>query len=115
MTGRDRIALIVVLSLGLTAAFWMLMLNPKRKEAAKLGQAVAGQQERLDTARAEVRASQAAQGNFAADYAAVAQLGKAVPTDDDMPSLVYQLESAASRTGVDFRTIKLKEIGRAHV
>ena len=109
MTGRDRKVIGAVLTVGVLGLFWMLALNPKRKEAGKLGQDVAAQRERLDAARAEVTASRAAQQRFATDYATVARLGKAVPEDDDVPSLVYQLDSAAGATGVDFRKFTLKQ------
>ena len=72
MTGRDRILIGVVLTLGVVGVMWMVVLNPKRKEAAKLGHAVAAQRERLDTARAEVTASRTAQQRFASDYTTVA-------------------------------------------
>lgn len=107
MTGRDRIAVLVVVSVVSLAAFWFLALAPKRKEAAALGAQVTEQQQRLAAARSNLAASQAARSAYAANYSAVAQLGKAVPADDDIPSLVYQLDSTANGTGVSFRAIKL--------
>jgi hypothetical protein len=98
-----------VLALGVVGLLWMFALGPKRREAAKLGDAVAAQRQRLDTARAQVTASRAAQQRFGSDYATVVRLGKAVPDDDDVPSLVYQLDSAAGATGVDFRKLSLAQ------
>jgi hypothetical protein len=54
-----------------------------------------------------VEAGQQARATYSASYATVARLGKAVPTDDDIPSLVYQLDATAEATGVDFRSVKL--------
>ena len=107
MTGRDRIALLVVVSVVSVVAFWFLALAPKRKEAAALGAQVTEQQQRLTTARSDLAASEAARSSYAVNYAAVAQLGKAVPADDDIPSLVYQLDSTAKGSGVNFQVIKL--------
>ena len=107
MTSRDRIVLVVVLAVGALGGFWMLALKPKRQEAAKLGKDLSTAQQRLDQARSDLQAGQAAKASYSANYSAVARLGKAVPSDDDVPSLVYQLDSTADATGVDFRSVKL--------
>jgi hypothetical protein len=107
VTKRDRIVIGVVAAVVALAGFWMLALKPKRDQAATLGKQLDAAHQRLDTARGELQAGNAARTGYAANYAAVAQLGKAVPSDDDVPSLVYQLDSTAKSSGVDFRSIKL--------
>ncbi len=89
----------------------MLVLKPKRDEAAKLSSQVEAAQTRVDNARTAVATGQRARETYAANYATVARLGKAVPTDDDIPSLVFQLDSTAEATGVDFRSVKLESGG----
>lgn len=107
MTRRDRVALTVVAVAVALAAYWFLLFAPKREEAARLQGQVAQQRQRLQTAEANLAASQAARSSYAANYTAVARLGKAVPADDDVRSLVVQLDAAAQGTGVDFRTIEV--------
>jgi hypothetical protein len=107
VTQRDRIVLLVVAVAAALGAFYMLGLKPKRQEAAKLGKDVEQAQKRVETARADIAAGEAARARYAVNYTTVARLGKAVPTDDDVPSLVYQLDSTARDTGVDFRSVKL--------
>lgn len=107
MTRRDRIVIVVVLSVAVIGAFWMLALKPKRDQAAKLGKDLSAAHQRLDQAQRDVRDGEFARAGYAANYSAVARLGKAVPSDDDVPSLVYQLDSTAQSTGVDFRSVKL--------
>ena len=107
MTTRDRLVVSVVLGVVLLGAFFMLVLKPKRQEASQLAQQVETAQARVQTAQADVSAGRAARSSYATNYATVARLGKAVPTDDDIPSLVYQLDSTAESTGVDFRSVKL--------
>jgi hypothetical protein len=107
MTQRDRIVVMVVIGLVALGGFWMLALKPKRKEASDLGQQLEQAHQRVDTAHAEVTAGEAARARYARNYSTVARLGKAVPVDDDVPSLVYQLDSTAKETGVDFRRVKL--------
>jgi hypothetical protein len=48
-----------------------------------------------------------AQKAFAGQYAQLAKLGEAVPPDDDVPSLIYQVQSAAASSRVSFRGLQL--------
>jgi hypothetical protein len=113
VTSRDRIVVIVVLAAVALGGFWFGLLSPKRAEVAKLHTDVAAQQQRLDQARASMATAQAAKQRYASDYAAVANLGKAVPVDDNVPSLVYQLGTAADGAHIDFQSIKLTGSGTA--
>jgi Tfp pilus assembly protein PilO len=107
VTARDRIVLIVVGLAAAMAAFWFLAISPKRKDATDLGAQITQAQARLDTAQASASQAQAAKARYRTDYATVARLGKAVPVDDEMPSLVYQLEQTAKANHVRFNSIKL--------
>ncbi len=111
MTARDRTVLIVVGLVALLGAFWFLAISPKRKEASDVAAQVSTAQTRLDTAQASAASADAARKQYSSDYATVARLGKAVPVDDDMPSLVYQLSHTAKVNHVDFRAIKLTSTG----
>jgi Tfp pilus assembly protein PilO len=104
VTARDRTVLIVVGFLAVLGGFWFLAISPKRKDSADVEQQVAAAQSRLDTAQASASSAEAAKAKYSTDYATVARLGKAVPVDDDMPSLVYQLEQTAKANKVDFRS-----------
>jgi hypothetical protein len=113
MTTRDKILLGVVAAIVAVAGYWFLLLAPQRKQAADLGKQVAAQRKDLLKAQAAISASRGARASYASDYATVARLGKAVPVDDDVPSLVYQLQAASSSTSVDFSSIKLLAAGSA--
>ena len=110
MTRRDRTVLLVVLTIALIGAFWFLILAPTRKEASDLDKKVATEQQRLSAAQTKVAAAEDAKRGYAADYAAVARLGQAVPADDDVASLVYQIDKAAGRR-INFSSIKLATTG----
>lgn len=111
MTARDRTVLIVVGLVALLGGFWFVVIGPKRKEASDVAAQVAAAQTRLDVAQASASSADAARKQYSTDYATVARLGKAVPVDDDMPSLVYQLSHTAKVNHVDFRSIKLTSGG----
>jgi hypothetical protein len=111
VTTRDRIVITVVAAAALLAGYWFLILAPKRNEAQSLNSQVSSAKQRRDAAVADANASRAAKAQYAVNYATVARLGKAVPSGDDMPSLVYQLASTSRAAHVDFREIKLTTSG----
>ena len=113
MTTRDRLIIVVVLVAAALGGFWFVGLAPKRKAASDLqGQIVSAQQKLAD---AEQMAAQArkAKASYDDDYAAVASLGKAVPKSDALPSLLFQLQSAAHDARIDFTSLKLAPAGAA--
>jgi type II secretory pathway pseudopilin PulG len=111
VTGRDRIVVMVVAAVALLGAFFFLAVSPKRAELKAVDSKIATAQQRLDAARSSVATAQQAKRDYDTDYAAVARLGKAVPLDDNVPSLIYQLQSASQSSKVDFRSLKLESSG----
>jgi hypothetical protein len=102
---RNTLLLAAVAVVAVVGAYWMLALSPKRDEAAKLDKQITQKQSALASAEAEVAEYEKAQANYRGNYSMVARLGKAVPADDDVRSLLVQLNAAARHSGVDFRTI----------
>jgi len=113
VTTRDRFVVIVLVAAALLAGFWFMLLAPKRKEASDVRGKVIVQEQKLAKARGAVAAAQEAKARYNADYAAVAALGQAVPADDDVPSLIVQVDRAAERERVSFRSLALDSSGTA--
>jgi hypothetical protein len=107
VTMRDRILAGVAATVAVVGAFWFLALHPRLDHASKLSDQVSQATVRRDQAEADAAQAQAAKAAYSANYATVARLGKSVPVDDEVPSLVYQLDTAAKATGIDFRAVKL--------
>lgn len=105
MSARDRTVLAVICGVVAILAPWLLVIQPKRDEAAKLGTQITAEQSQLNSARSQLAAGAAARAAFASSYTTLVRLGEAVPTDDNTPSLIYQLQAAARRTGVDFESL----------
>ena len=105
MTGRDRMFLIVVSVLAVLAAAWLLVVAPEREKASKLGTQVAAAQAQLLTAEGQVASARGAQSQYAAAYASIVKLGKAVPASQEVPSLIYELSQATHQKNVDFTSI----------
>jgi hypothetical protein len=87
------------------AAYWFLLLTPKRDEAAKLDETLTQAQADRDAAVSQAGQATAARADFAQDYAALVRLGKAIPSSVDMPSLLVQLDRAAAGTDIRFQRI----------
>lgn len=107
MTARDRTVILVVVAVAAIVAGWFFMVSPKRSQASSLSSQISSEQSQLDTVSSQVAAGRAAQTAFAGQYAQLAKLGEAVPPDDDVPSLIYQVQSAAQVAGVTFTGLQL--------
>jgi Tfp pilus assembly protein PilO len=106
LSERDRKLLLFIVPAVLAAAYWFLLLSPVRSEGSKLGDDLAKQEQTRDQLKAKVAQLGQARNDFATDYASVVELGKAVPTSVDMPSLLVQLDKASHGTGIDFERIQ---------
>ena len=109
MKSLDRNVVIIVPLVALIAAFWLLVLSPKREEASKLDDEVAALEAEVAQAQQTVDLAEQAREGFPDDYQKVVTLGKAVPQDDDTASLITQLSAVSQSAGVDFRSLELSE------
>jgi Tfp pilus assembly protein PilO len=109
LTDRDRKILIALVPIVVIAAFWFLLLAPKREEATTAADALVEQEERRDSAQIAADAAKGAKQEFSVDYTQIVRLGKAVPAQVDMPSVIVQLDKAAEGTGIRFTRIATGE------
>jgi Tfp pilus assembly protein PilO len=109
ITQRDKKILMLLVPIGLIAAFWFLAFSPKRDEAASIQEQLSQAQTEQQAAESQAASVSGAKQNFAADYTTVIRLGKAVPSTVDMPSLLMQLDRAARGTGIDFDKVSTGE------
>jgi hypothetical protein len=105
MTLRDRMVIIAISVLVVLGACWVLVVSPERKQAAALGTQVGAASAQLATAEGQVDSARTAQAKYAAAYASVVSLGKAVPANPEVPALVYQIAQASNQKDVEFASI----------
>jgi Tfp pilus assembly protein PilO len=96
------IGVLVLVALG---AAWMLAVSPERKQASQLSAEVSAAQTQLSSAEGKVASARAAQSQYAAAYASVVNLGKAVPPTQEVPALIDQLAQATNEKSVNFASI----------
>jgi len=102
MSTRDRTILIVICIAVALVAPYLLVISPKRQQVTKLDHKIGAVQSQLQSVQSQLAAGNRARATFASSYTTLVRLGEAVPTDDNTPSLIYQLQAAAKATSVDF-------------
>jgi hypothetical protein len=107
VTRQNQILAGVMAAVVAAAGFFFFVLKPKNEQAATLKTEIAAAQQTLDEARTTLANYQRAKTGYKQAYESVIRLGKAVPADDDVRSLMVQIDSAAKGTNVDFRAISV--------
>lgn len=103
----DRLILVILPVVALLAAYWFLLLSPKRDEVAQLDTQITELEQSVADQEELAAFGQQARKTFPSSYRKIINLGKAVPGDSDTASFLVQLQSLALDTDVDFRTINL--------
>jgi Tfp pilus assembly protein PilO len=107
VTRRNSMLLALVAVAAVAGAYWFLLLAPKRELATSLASQITLKETELQTAQAEEAKNLRARASYRSNYATVARLGKAVTGDDDVRSLMVQIDGAAGSSHVDFRSISV--------
>src|SRR3954447_21292410 len=107
MRRNELTILLSLIVIGMIAAFWLVMLSPKRDQATSLKHDVDQLHSQLEQAQQAAAAGAQEQKSFPVDYRKLVVLGKAVPEDGDQASLLVQLQQLADRSGVRFQSIDL--------
>ncbi len=105
MTARDRLVLIGVIAIAFVGVVWLMFVSPERKKASQAAAAVAAAEAQLASAHSELVTARAARAKYAASYGTIVHLGKAVPTTQEVPSLMYELAQASKQKSVEFASI----------
>lgn len=113
MTANNRIILAVLAVAVAVAAYWFLLLAPKREEAAQLSEKIERLESSVANARTEVLFAQQAKQTFPRDYQQLVVLGKAVPAGDESAALLVEVNRVSEQAGVQFRNIALDSSGGA--
>jgi Tfp pilus assembly protein PilO len=84
---------------------YFLVVKPKQDASGGLDGQIADLQRQVDAAHAARQPGPDAAAQITIRAAEVFRLTKAMPDDDDMPGIMLELNSVASATGVEFRSI----------
>lgn len=113
MSDSNRLMIAGGVLVAVIAAFWLLLLSPKREESSTLSDKVSKLEGQVAQVRQQADTAAEAKEGFADDYEQLVLLGKAVPGDDDTASFLVQLDQIAASSGIEFRALELAESGAA--
>jgi hypothetical protein len=105
---NDRVILIVLPLLAIVAAFWFLLISPKRDEASQLQADIDSNTAALEAAEAQIATAEQAREAFPKNYGELVKLGRAIPEDDDQSTLVYDMAELGDGNQLDFRSFIVK-------
>lgn len=108
MKSSDRSIMFALLILAGVAAFWFLLIAPKRERASELSTQIESLNGAVQQAEATLSSATLARDNYDSGYRRLVVLGKAVPADSDTPSLIIELQELADEAEVDFQSLELK-------
>lgn len=111
MSSTNRLIVAMLAVAVLAGAFWMMLLSPKREKASELSAQVTTLESSLAQHETEVAEAEAARDEFPQEYRRLVVLGKAVPGDDDVASLLVQMNRLSAKADGSFRNIKLTSSG----
>lgn len=105
MRQRDRVFLIGLGALAVLVVVYMFWVSPEKKNASALNAQVAAAQSALTTAQQSYSSAASNKQNYATAYDQLLAVGKAVPPNPDVPSLIYEIDHAADAGQVQFDSI----------
>lgn len=100
MRGRMVLAIIAVVIVALLVFFFAV--KPKRDELAQIRADVAAEEARTVQLRTELERLQALQENAPELEAELARIRELVPVRPELPNMIFQIQEAANRAGLDF-------------
>jgi hypothetical protein len=113
VTRSPKILIPALLAVVAVAGFYFMVLSPMREDATRLDGEIAAKQAAADQSRALLVPYEKARSRYKVNYTTLTRLGKAVPADDDVRSLLVQINGAAERSKVDFHAINIGAAGGA--
>ena len=100
-----RIIIAGAVALAVVLLFFLLILKPKFSQISEVRAEIEGERQTTQTLEIRLRQLQAAQRNQVETTARLAALNRALPANPDLPSLIRQLQSIATRSGMDLLSI----------
>jgi hypothetical protein len=113
VTRSPKILIPALLAVVAVAGFYFMVLSPQRDKAVKLDTDIAAKQANVDASRALAQSYTKARAHYSTNYTTLTRLGKAVTADDDVRSLLVQINDAAKSSKVNFRSINIASGGAA--
>lgn len=109
MTDRDRKLLAIFAVVILLGGYWFLVLGKKRSAVAEAEQSKISAQRALDDAKNAAQVGKREKKRYPVSYSRVVRLGKAIPEQSDLASLIVQVSDISDETGVRFQSLMISD------
>lgn len=105
MSRRIRMILVGVAVLLVAVMAWFFLLSPMRGDIASLETQIEQQTTELSAAKVQLAQAQATREEGNKNQARLLELAKMMPTAEEIPSLLLQIQDLADQSGIDFVAI----------
>ena len=105
MKRRTIYIVAVVALIAVVAAGWFLVINPLRVKIAETNAQIQAQQKNLITARAQLVRMEQTRQEAEKNQGRLIELYKMVPSQDELPSLLLQVQDLATQSGIEVMSI----------
>lgn len=102
MRGRGRLILAIVAVLLISLLVYFFAIKPKRDELAEVRAEIVAEEARTVQLRTELARLQALQARAPELEAELARIRELVPVKPELPNVIFQIQEAANRAGLDF-------------
>ena len=100
-----RYVLTAIAAVLIVAVFFLFLLSPKLKDISEVREQIETAQNESETLRNRLRQLQTAQRDEPTTRARLAVFDRLLPPTPELPSLIRQLQTAATASGIDLRSI----------
>lgn len=102
MRGRGRLIMAVIAVILISVLVFFLAVQPKRDQLKEVRNQIVAEQARTVQLQAELERLQALQENAPELEAELARIRELVPLRPELPNIIFQIQEAANRAGLDF-------------
>lgn len=102
MSRKIRLALMGVAILLVAVLCWFFLLSPIRGEIAETDEAIEDQLQQVSLAKTTLAQAESMREEGKGNQARLLELNKMVPPEEELPSLLLQLQDLADQSGIEF-------------
>ena len=107
MKSRDKTLIGVIVLVVVALGGYVLLVAPQHKKAKALDAQIATARDELSQAELTVQSGSTAETQYKAYLGQLKSLSTAVPSDEQIPELINELQSASSKSKVGFQTVSV--------
>ena len=105
MSNRVRMLVIGLAVVVIAILVWFFLLSPLRDDIATAESQIEEEQTRLSQAQVRLAQAEATREEGRRNQARLLELAKIMPTSEEVPSLLLQIQDLADQSGIDFIAI----------